>query len=275
MKFLSNLHTHSTYCDGKNGLEDIIKHAIELNFVSIGISGHSYTYFDDCCCITKENTPKYIAELKVLKEKYKDKIEVYIGLENDYYSSIDKNKADEMGLDYRVCSVHYIKDEKDNYYTMDKSADYFKSVIEHFGSAEIVINKYYDTVIEMIKNVTPEIIGHLDVIRKHNRNNILFDENAKYYKQKINEVLDVIENSNAIVEVNTNKITVENKDMHYPSKMVLREILKRNIPITLSADAHRADRINYCFDEMSTVLKNMGFKTLKILHGGAFRDISL
>ena len=46
ISFPSNLHGHTTYCDGKNRAEEYILEAIEKNFVSIGLSGHSYVYFD-------------------------------------------------------------------------------------------------------------------------------------------------------------------------------------------------------------------------------------
>lgn len=47
MKYISNLHTHTTYCDGKNSIEENILYAIEKNFISLGFSGHSYLPFDN------------------------------------------------------------------------------------------------------------------------------------------------------------------------------------------------------------------------------------
>ena len=44
ISFPSNLHGHTTYCDGKNRAEEYILAAIEKNFVSVGLSGHSYVY---------------------------------------------------------------------------------------------------------------------------------------------------------------------------------------------------------------------------------------
>ena len=44
--FPSNLHAHTFYCDGKNNAEDYILTAIEKEFTSVGLSGHSITKFD-------------------------------------------------------------------------------------------------------------------------------------------------------------------------------------------------------------------------------------
>ena len=41
MKYLQNLHTHTTYCDGKNTAEEMVQKAIELGFKSLGFSGHA------------------------------------------------------------------------------------------------------------------------------------------------------------------------------------------------------------------------------------------
>ena len=68
---LSNLHTHSTFCDGKSTPEDVVLSAIEKGFCSIGFSGHAHIDFDQSYCM--RDTDGYIAEIKRLKDKYKDK----------------------------------------------------------------------------------------------------------------------------------------------------------------------------------------------------------
>ena len=35
-----NLHTHSSYCDGKDTPEELVLYAISAGFSSIGFSGH-------------------------------------------------------------------------------------------------------------------------------------------------------------------------------------------------------------------------------------------
>ena len=58
----SDIHVHTTYCDGKNSAEETVLAALEKNFVSIGFSGHSYTSFDSGWCMSEEGTEKYIGE---------------------------------------------------------------------------------------------------------------------------------------------------------------------------------------------------------------------
>lgn len=274
MQFLSNLHTHSVYCDGKSTIEETIKKAIEYGFVSIGFSGHSHMPFKDEAAMTLDSTIEYINEIKKLKEKYKDKIEVYLGIEADYYSHIDKVKAKEMGLDYTIGSVHCIKD-KTEYFSVDQSKESFENMIKHFNDVKTVIKNYYNNVKDMILRDSPNIIGHIDLPRKFNKDSMFFNENETWYTDIVENALSVVKESGIIVEVNTNKITKENPNLHYPSVYTLKRVLEKNIPITLSADAHAAERINYRFDEMTEVLKNMGFKYVKIMKGGSFKDIEI
>ena len=65
---LEDLHVHTVYCDGKDTPEDIVKTAIEKGMNRIGFSGHSYTFFDNEYCMTKEGSKKYIEEINRLKQ---------------------------------------------------------------------------------------------------------------------------------------------------------------------------------------------------------------
>ena len=82
----ANYHTHSTYCDGKDSLEEMTLTAIDKDFDILGFSGHCYTFFDEEYCMSKEKTLKYRAEIDSLKEKYDGRIRLLRGIEQDMYS---------------------------------------------------------------------------------------------------------------------------------------------------------------------------------------------
>ena len=66
---LKNFHTHTTYCDGKNTAEEMILAAINQGFTALGFSGHSHTSIDPSYCMTRDETRRYINELKALAER--------------------------------------------------------------------------------------------------------------------------------------------------------------------------------------------------------------
>ncbi len=276
--FPSNLHGHTTYCDGKNKAEDYILTAIEKNFVSVGLSGHSYTAFDMEPCMSEKGTQEYLKEMRNLKEKYKDKIEVYIGIEADFYTGYDKSTDKEMGFDFRIGSIHYIKDKvKDEYYCVDNTPEILAYGIKNYdnGNERTFIEAYYDNIIEMLHKQSPNIIGHLDLVKKFNKNNKYFDENADWYKNKVEEVLNEIAKTDAIVEINTGGISRGWTDTPYPSIFILERILEKNIPITLSSDVHSVENIDYYFKESLEIARKVGFKSLKIMKNGKFVDFEI
>ena len=82
MTDMQNLHIHSTYADGKDRPEEMILEAISKGFDSIGFSEHSYMHFSSYPYqMTVEDMSVYKNEIRTLKKKYKDKIEVFCGIE--------------------------------------------------------------------------------------------------------------------------------------------------------------------------------------------------
>ena len=73
---ITNLHTHTTFSDGKNTPEEIVLTALEQGFCSIGFSDHAYTSYDISYCMNDEKG--YIKEVRRLQEKYKKEIEIYL-----------------------------------------------------------------------------------------------------------------------------------------------------------------------------------------------------
>ncbi|CRF33834.1 histidinol phosphatase [Brachyspira suanatina] len=274
MKYISNLHTHTKYCDGKNTVEENIQYAIDKELISLGFSGHSHFYKDDTS-MSEENTIKYLENIKKAKDIYKDKIQVYLGIEGDYYSNLNKDTDKEMGLDYRIGSVHYIDDGNNSYFPIDMSRDTFNETIKHFGDIKEVIFRYYDNVIKMIETQKPGIIGHLDLVRKYNLNKEYFTEEEDWYTKKVDEVIDIIEKNGSIVEINTKLMNKNNLDAHYPNKNTIKKLLEKNVSFTINSDAHQCNNIDNCYFETVDELKKLGVKSIKMLIDNSFKDIDI
>ncbi|MEE0896963.1 MAG: PHP domain-containing protein, partial [Acutalibacteraceae bacterium] len=104
MNHLQNLHIHTTYADGRDSPEEIVLKAIEKRFDSIGFSEHTYMEFSDYPYqMTVADMPKYKNEILSLKEKYKNQIEIFCGLEYDLFSEVPVKD-----FDYLIGSVHYL-----------------------------------------------------------------------------------------------------------------------------------------------------------------------
>ena len=78
-----DLHVHTSWSDGKSSAEDVILAAISAGLDTVGISDHSYTVYDEPGCTLPESASAYRADIRSLAEKYKDKIRVLCGVEQD------------------------------------------------------------------------------------------------------------------------------------------------------------------------------------------------
>ncbi len=263
---LSNLHTHTVYCDGKNSPEELVRAAIKKGFTSLGFSGHAYTPHDDEYCMTPDSTLKYIDEINLLKEKYKDKIEIYLGCECDLYSLIDRQK-----YDYIIGSVHYAKSDEGRLFPVDNTEELTQSFIrEHFGGSYLKFVEAYFEAVAQIGKVKPDIVGHFDLVAKFNEGNKYFDENSKEYLNMVFDAIDAVIPHCDLFEVNTGAISRGYRTAPYPAFPILKRLYEKGARIILTSDCHNADFLDCNFKESTETLKNAGFKSAYVLLGGKF-----
>jgi histidinol-phosphatase (PHP family) len=280
MRF-SNFHTHSLFCDGKGAPEEYVKKAIELNFSAIGFSSHAPMELSSAWNMRKELLREYIYTINLVREKYKKDIEVYCGLEVDFIPGITGPKSKEisdLNLDYVLGSVHYIKNEATGeYLTVDGSDEDYKRIINEFfrGDVQNFIKTYYTLIRSMIKEHRPDIVGHLDLIKKNNKDSIYFSEEKKSYHDEVIETLKIIREADCILEINTGGISRGYMSFPYPSSWILRLCKEMNIKLTLNADAHSPENLNTYFKESIEALKEIGYEKLYTLEKGVWHSVEI
>ena len=277
---LSNMHTHSEYCDGKGPIREYIEKAIEKGFRSIGFSGHAPLPFGNDWTMTREGVLRYGAELKRLKKEYEGKIEVLIGLEVDFLEDESHYPywADISGmpLDYRIGSVHMVHHApSDLYYAVDGDVEHLKEAFKAFGSVQNVAEAYYKNITRMLKRHIPDIIGHFDLIKKRNKNEQFFSEQEPWYMDAAFKALNTVAESGALMEINTGGIARGATTEVYPSEWILKEALRRGIPVCINADAHDPAHVDYYFPETIKKLKKIGYSRIHYFYGGAWHAESI
>lgn len=246
----SDLHIHSTFSDGNNTPEEIIKSAIEFGLEKVGISDHSFTLFDQSYCIKSDRISEYINTINSLKEKYVNDIEVLLGIEQDYYSDESTNS-----YDYVIGSVHYLK-IADNYIPVDETADILKKAADVYfnGNIYALIEKYFDTVSDVVSKTNADIIGHIDLISKFNEQSQLYDENDERYINAYKCACDKLLSYNKPFEINTGAISRGYKTSPYPSKSIYDYLKSKGAQFILSSDSHSKETLCYKFDEYKILI---------------------
>lgn len=245
-----DLHTHTTYCDGKNPPEEMVNAAIEKGLNTIGICAHSYTFFDTSYCIKKETVPRFLAELRYLRAAYSDRIHVLCGIEQDYYS---EEMTDDF--DYVIGSVHYLKCGGE-YVPVDETAEILKEAADkHFGGDIYALcEEYYRTVADVVNKTGCDIIGHFDLITKFQEKEPLFDTSHPRYVAAWKAAADALLKTGVPFEINMGAISRGYRTTPYPSSEIVAYIREHGGKLVLSSDAHSADAIAYGFEQYESLL---------------------
>lgn len=236
-----DLHMHTAYCDGKDTPEDMVLSAVDKGLDTVGISSHSYTFFDESYCMQKEDIPRYIAELRYLRAKYFDRIHVLCGVEQDYYSDYPTDE-----FDYIIGSVHYIK-VGDEYIPVDESVEILRAAVQkHFGGDVYALCElYFDTVADVAEKTRCDIIGHFDLISKFIEREPLFDTEHPRYVKAWKAAADRLVTYDVPFEINTGAISRGYRTQPYPDEEMIAYIKAKGGRLILSSDAHSKENIAY------------------------------
>jgi histidinol-phosphatase (PHP family) len=271
----TNYHCHSKYCDGKNSIAEMIASAMEQNVFSVGISSHAPLPFPSAWCMKLDKFGDYLSEIEQQKKNTSSAIEIYKGLEVDFIPNVISPADFKSQLDYTIGSVHFVDQLDDGRrWEIDGLPTFFMEGYEQIFKSNIkdVMCRYFELTRQMISSSHPDIVGHLDKIKIQNINDQFFHESDGWYQHEIEKTLDVIQSNNCMVEVNTRGLYQKKSSTTYPSPWILERIHQRQIPITLSSDAHHIHDLVNQFKETAILLSKIGFKKMRILSGGEWQD---
>ena len=101
----TDFHTHTTFCDGKSTPREMVEAAYRMGMTDLGVSGHAdFSMFEPGFGMDDEKLRQYTEELQELREEYRGKMNLYIGIELDGLGPVQK-------AEYAIGSTHaLIKD---------------------------------------------------------------------------------------------------------------------------------------------------------------------
>lgn len=274
----TNYHSHTQFCDGSDIPELYIENAIKQGMPAYGYSSHAPIKFGAEWTISGDKLEVYLEEVQVIREKYRNKIETYLGLEIDYIPGVTGRNLpvlEFLDLDYFIGSIHFVDAFEDGtFWNIDHTKEFFeKGLTQVFGgNFQHASDRFYELTRQMILEDMPDIIGHLDKIKMYNKGNIFFNETEKWYRNQVEETIKVIKKSGVIVEVNTRGYYRYNQPDLYPSQWIIEKLAKEDIPIILNSDAHAPHEITEGFAYATEKLKEAGVQSLWALIDGKWSD---
>ena len=151
--YYSNYHVHTLYCGhGEGHPEDYAQIAYKEGLKNLGFTEHAWlpgSRFTHTICGHEE---EYFNEVHEAKEKYKGKVNIYCGLEIDYFPDHhDYYKELLKKYDYLTLSVHYLRYNGPDLYG------------SWHGYTDInLLNEYRDLIVTGIKSKLFKFVNHPD-----------------------------------------------------------------------------------------------------------------
>ena len=183
--------------------------------------------------MSREDTKRYRSDILDLKEKYRVQIDIYLGIERDYFG-----EGDDYPYDYVIGSLHYTKAPGGELLCVDESEECMVRNVTNFfgGDFRAYVESYY------------ALIGDVDLITKFNEVGKYFDENAKWYKKAALRALAQAAEKRPIFEINTGAVARGYRSRPYPCGFLLEEIERLGCPVILSSDCHEKNKLDFGFN---------------------------
>jgi len=259
-------HVHTYLCGHARGsLSELVLSAIEKGFSEIGIADHMpLTYTDDrTLSMAFEDLPFYVEQVLKLKEEFKGRIKVKLGIEADYEPrTFDKIKdmIDSFPFDYVIGSVHVIDD-----WIFDDPR--FLERYDEINLAEFYA-KYFDLSFEMVETGAYDILAHADLPKKFGK--IPDIDLTPYYRK----LLSVVRKMKMSYEVNTAGLRWPVREI-YPASEFVRIASDMRIPVTLGSDSHCPEDVGKDFEKAIFLIRKYGYKEIATYEGRKMKIVPL
>ena len=255
--FFCDLHMHSNYSDGKGTMEDMAKSAIEKGLTTIAITDHMPLPLNQWYSVGTDKIQSYRDEIHKVQTLYGHKLNILSGLEIEYIPQILDWVASivDLGWDYTIASVHCFLVDNFPYLINGNEKEFNKTLnIAFKGDIRVFCTQYYHFVQQAAGTGWCNSVGHLDVIKKYNCSNKYFDEQSLWYQELIYETLDVIKACNIKMEINTAGFIHPIGEV-YPSPWIIKEAIKRGIPIVMGSDSHSPKTLGQYFEQARDLVR--------------------
>lgn len=242
---LRDYHVHTTFSDGENSPEEMVRSALSMGMTELGFSDHSPMAWPEDWCMS--DPAGYRREIARLKEVYGGRIRILCGIEMDYYSPEDGSR-----YDYRIGSVHFLRAGND-YVPVDESRQTLQeAAVRHFGGdVYALLEAYYATVAHVVEQTGADVIGHFDLVTKFNEHGELFDPAHPRYQAAWQAAADRLLKTGKPFELNTGAMSRGYRSQPYPAGDIRAYLKARGGRILLSSDSHRADTLCYGFSRFT------------------------
>lgn len=258
-RFCENLHTHTYRCNHASGIErEYIENAIKAGYSCLGFSDHAPYVFRDGYYSGFRMKPElqydYVETLSALREEYKDRIDIKIGYEAEYYPEFFgefMKLITRCPLDYLILGQHFVESEMTGKNSYRTTAD------------ESFLANYVDELCEGISTGVYTYIAHPDLVNYSGSDSI--------YEKHYGRLIECAKKLDIPMEINLLGIRDHRS---YPSEKFFRLCGEIGAPVCIGSDAHQADVV-YDGHSLAKAMKWIEKYSLKWIEKPVLREVKL
>ena len=249
---IANYHTHTQRCGHASGEdEEYAQSALEAGIEILGFSDHTPYFFPgdhySRFRMRPEAFPGYCQSIERLKNDYRGKVEIHLGVEAEYYPALFPELLaylQENGVEYLLLGQHYIRNEQDGVYSGHVTTD-----------PEVLKTYCYQTMDAMNTGLFT-YFAHPDLI--------CFEGKKETYQQYMRQVVREAKSCNVPLEMNLLGIR---EDRHYPNSDFWEIVAEENCPVIIGADAHSPEVFQSTLAEEKALawLKELGLTPMQTI----------
>lgn len=245
-------HIHTRLCNHASGdMEDYVLAAIDRGLAGLTFLEHleaGINYFERTW-LTEEDFSYYFEEGERLRDKYRDRIEIGLGVEAGYNpAAVDQLKERLAGhsWDRIALSCHFLFDGSKHLNMVSRKQENIDALTAY--GPDRAIARYFDNLINGVRELDCHVLCHLDAVLRH----VPGLEFTPGHWEQTEELLQLMKTKRIMLELNTSGFTLRNEP--FPCKRIVRRAMELGIPLTAGSDAHRPSQVGRDFDRLPEFL---------------------
>lgn len=206
-----------------------------------------------------EELPDYVELINMATEEFAGQIEVKLGLESDWFPGMEPwltelhSKAD---FHYILGSVHpFLPEYKDRFYKGDP-VEFQRGYFTHLADAA--------------ETGLFDCLSHPDIVKVM----VADSWDFSLVEEAVAAALDRIAATGLAMELNTSGIHKSYPEMN-PGPQMLKMMNERGIPVVVSSDSHRPERVGADFGLAFSLLETAGFENVSYYDQRRRQDVSI
>jgi len=262
------------FCEHAVGnLRAVLEAAVAAGYHTFGVSEHAPRSEERLVYATEQakgfdvarlhaDFEAYAQAITMLADEFSDRLTVLRGFEAEIVPARSYRK--EMlghrklfGFEYMVGSVHYVDE-----ISIDGPKSDFETVLAQAGGLEPLAVRYYEAVAEMVDALRPDVVGHLDLIRRNAPLDTVLDTPA--IRRAAGRALDAVREHGCILDLNTAGWR-KGLGSPYPAPWLVQWAREMGVGFCFGDDSHGPAQVGEGVDQARGYLLENGVTTVTVL----------